>query len=146
MNLKNGIPVNIFLKTVINQKEGNEEFLYEITGQVARVGHNLYVRYEEPQPDGVSFSPVTIKIYPDQSVQLIRTTAEARVRLHFQYQETTETIYKTPYGSMFFHVYTQDLQISLTDHPMAGTVRVNYELLMQDEKIGTYEVYLKFTA
>lgn len=146
MNLKKGIPVNIFLKTVINQKEGNEEFLFELTGQVARVGNNLYVRYEEPQPDGVSFSPVTLKIYPDQSVQLIRTTADARVRLHFQYKETTETIYKTPYGSMFFHVYTQNLQISLTDQPMAGKVWVNYELLMQDEKIGNYEVYLEFTA
>ncbi|GGI64369.1 MULTISPECIES: DUF1934 domain-containing protein [Enterococcus] len=146
MKLKKGMPVNIFLKTMIEQKEGKEEFLYEITGQVARVGHNLYIRYEEPQADGVSFSPVTIKIYPDQSVQLIRTTAEARVRLHFQYEETTETIYKTPYGSMFFHVYTKELHTSLTDHPLAGKVRVNYDLLMQDEKIGSYEVYLEFTA
>lgn len=146
MNLKKGMPVNIFLTTMIEQKEGKEEFLYEITGQVVRVGHNLYVRYDEPQPDGVSFSPVTIKIYPDQSVQLIRSTEDARVRLHFQYQETTETVYKTPHGSMLFDVYTHDLQISLTDHPIAGKVRINYDLLMQNEKIGSYEVYLKFTA
>lgn len=146
MNLKNGIPINLFLKTIVNQKEGKEEFIYEIVGQLVRVGHNLYIRYEEPQPDGVSFSPVTIKVYPDQSVQLIRTTAEARVRLHFQLEETTETIYKTPYGSMLFNVHTNGLQISLTNQPTAGKIGIRYDLLMQDEKIGAYEVYLEFTA
>lgn len=145
MSLKNGMNVNIYLKTKVIQGEAIEEFLFELVGQVVRVGHHLYIRYQEPQEDGVTFVPVTVKISPDESVQLTRVT-DSRLRFKFQYQETTDTKYPTPYGSMFFQVYTKDLHVSLTDYPTAGKIRVQYDLLMVNERIGEYELYLEFTS
>ena len=86
MSLKNGMNVNIYLKTKVIQGEAIEEFLFELVGQVVRVGHHLYIRYQEPQEDGVTFVPVTVKISPDESVQLTRVT-DSRLRFKFQYQE-----------------------------------------------------------
>lgn len=144
MSLKKGMNVNIYLKTKIVQDGEIEEFLFELVGQVVRVGHNLYIRYQEPQEDGLTSIPVTIKIAPDESVQLTRVT-ESRLRFKFQYQEITETQYPTPYGNMLFHVYTKDLHVSLTDYPVAGKLQVHYDLLMGNERIGEYELYLEFT-
>ena len=44
MSLKNGMNVNIYLKTKVIQGEAIEEFLFELVGQVVRVGHHLYIR------------------------------------------------------------------------------------------------------
>ncbi|MHC5268174.1 YwiB family protein [Enterococcus sp. LJL98] len=145
MDLKKGMKVNIYLKTKIKQQETVEEFLFELVGQVVRVGNNLYIRYQEPQEDGVPEVPVTIKIAPDESVQLTRAT-EQRLRFQFRYEEITETMYPTPYGKMLFHVYTKHLHVSLKDSPIAGSIRVDYDLLMGNEKIGDYELYLKFSS
>ena len=105
----------------------------------------MYIRYQEPQEDGVTFVPVTVKISPDESVQLTRVT-DSRLRFKFQYKEMTDTKYPTSYGSMFFQVYTKDLHVSLTDYPTTGKIRVQYDLLMVNERIGEYELYLEFTS
>lgn len=142
MDLKKGINVNLRLRTLINQNNEENEFLYELPGQVVRVGDNLYIRYQEPQEKGESY-PVTLKIFPDGQIQLVRAS-QTRTRFLFNQDQVTETLYQTPYGSLAFQVKTNDLHFSLKDEPISGRVAVVYELLMDAQIVGNYFFELTF--
>lgn len=143
MDVTNGLPISIKLATKVRQKGEVQDFLFDLQGQMVRMGDTLYIRYKEVQDN--EEVPVTIKIMPDGAVQLTRA-GEMRMRLKFVYREKMETSYKTPYGMMFFSTFTKDLHVSLKDQPTAGTVFVAYDLFMADEKIGEYQISLDFTA
>lgn len=142
MDLKKGMNVTIHLRTLIKQNNEEEEFLYELLGQVARVGDNLYIRYQEPQENGVTY-PVTLKIFPDGQVQLVRT-AQTRTRFLFNQGQVTETRYQTPYGNIELGVKTKKLHFSLKDEPISGRIEVVYDLLMATETVGNYFFELVF--
>lgn len=145
MDLTKGVPVSIHLKTEVNQNDEWEEFLFDVKGQVIKMGETLYIRYKEEQEDNSEPVSVTIKIFPDGAIQLVRT-GEMRTRLKFVYGQKFETSYKTPYGTIFFSTYTKDLHFSLTDQPTAGKITIAYDLSMPDQKIGSYHLLLEFSA
>jgi len=144
VDLNKGIPVAIQLKTQVMQNDEMEEFFFDLQGQVVKMGDTLYIRYKELQEGNVEV-PVTMKLSPDGTIQLIRS-GEMRLRLKFAYREHSETSYQTPYGVMFFSTYTQDLHFSLKDQPIAGNVAVEYDLFTAGEKVGNYKLNLEFTA
>lgn len=145
MDLTKGLPISIHLKTEVRQNNEFEEFLFDLPGQIVKIGDTLYIRYKEEAEDGAEPVPVTMKILPDGSIQLIRS-GEMRLRLKFSYREQVETSYKTPFGMMFFSTYTNDLHFSLKDRPISGEITVDYHLYMAEEKIGNYKINLEFTA
>lgn len=144
MDLTKGIPVAIRLKTEVTQNNELQEFLLELSGQVVKMGDTLYIRYKEVQ-ENQSEVPVTMKLLPDGTIQLIRS-GEMRLRLKFVYREKADTSYQTPYGVMFFSTYTNNLHFSLTDQPTSGKVSIDYDLFTAGDKIGEYKLSLEFTA
>lgn len=144
MELKNGLPVSIHLKTKVQQHGEVQEFLFDLQGQIVQIGDTLYIRYKELQEDGQEI-PVTIKVLPDGDVQLTRA-GEVRLRLKFAYRTRKETTYNTPYGVMYFGTYTKNLHVSLKDRPVSGQVLIDYDLYNADELMGEYSISLDFTA
>ena len=144
MDLTKGVPVAIRLKTEVTQNNELKEFLFELSGQVVKMGDTLYIRYKEVQEDQ-SEVPVTMKLSPDGTIQLIRS-GEMRLRLKFVYREKADTSYQTPYGVMFFSTYTNNLHFSLKDQPTYGKVSIDYDLFTAGDKIGEYKLSLEFTA
>jgi uncharacterized beta-barrel protein YwiB (DUF1934 family) len=144
VDLTKGIPVAIRLKTEVTQNNELQEFLFELSGQVVKMGDTLYIRYKEVQEDQ-SEVPVTMKLSPDGTIQLIRS-GEMRLRLKFVYREKADTSYQTPYGVMFFSTYTNNLHFSLKDQPTSGKVSIDYYLFTAGDKIGEYKLSLEFTA
>jgi uncharacterized beta-barrel protein YwiB (DUF1934 family) len=144
VDLTKGIPVAIRLKTEVTQNNELQEFLFELSGQVVKMGDTLYIRYKEVQEDQ-SELPVTMKLSPDGTIQLIRS-GEMRLRLKFVYREKADTSYQTPYGVMFFSTYTNNLHFSLKDQPTSGKVSIDYDLFTAGDKIGEYKLSLEFTA
>ncbi len=144
MDLTKGVPVAIRLKTEVTQNNELKEFLFELSGQVVKMGDTLYIRYKEVQEDQ-SEVPVTMKLLPDGTIQLIRS-GEMRLRLKFVYREKADTSYQTPYGVMFFSTYTNNLHFSLKDQPTSGKVSIDYDLFTAGDKIGEYKLSLEFTA
>ncbi len=145
MELKQGVPVIIQLKTTVDQKGQKQNYLFDLKGQFVRIGETLYLRYKEQQPDSEELVPVTIKIEPDGKVQLIRS-GQMRMRLKFSYQEKNETIMQTPYGFVRFCTFTHDLKVSLKDQPFSGSMDIQYELQAGEEKMGDYHLQIAFTA
>ena len=85
MDLKNGVPVSIQLKTKVKQHNEVQDFSFDLPGQLVTIGDKLYIRYQEVQESGEAI-PVIIKIMPDGTVQLTRS-GEMRLRLKFDYKK-----------------------------------------------------------
>ncbi|MDT2603471.1 DUF1934 domain-containing protein [Enterococcus dongliensis] len=144
MNIKEGIPAKIKVQTKVTQNNETEDFVFDLPGQVVKMGDTLYIRYKEIQPDGQE-APVTVKVTPDSQVQLIRS-GETRMRMRFAYREKMETNYKTPYGMFIISTYAKNLHISLKDRPFSGVITIDYDLYMKEEKVGDYQMVLEFTT
>lgn len=144
MNIKEGIPANIKVQTKVMQNNETEDFVFDLPGQVVKMGDTLYIRYKEIQPDGQEI-PVTVKVTPDSQVQLIRS-GDARMRMRFAYREKMETSYKIPYGMFMITTYAQNLHVSLKDRPFSGIITIDYSLYMKKEKVGDYHMVLEFTT
>ena len=144
MNIKEGIPAKIKVQTKVTQNNESEDFVFDLLGQVVKMGDTLYIRYKEFQPDGQE-APVTVKVTPDSQVQLIRS-GEARMRMRFAYREKLETNYKTPYGMFIISTYAKNLHVSLKDRPFSGIITIDYTLYMKEEKVGDYQMVLEFTT
>ncbi|MDH6364776.1 uncharacterized beta-barrel protein YwiB (DUF1934 family) [Enterococcus sp. PF1-24] len=145
MDLTKGLDVSIQLRTQVTQAGEQQEFYFEVPGQVVKIGDTLYIRYKEIQEDTQAEVPVTIKILPDGAVQLIRG-GEGRMRLKFAYREHLESQYRTLHGQFPITTYTHNIRFSLKDRPVAGKVVVDYDLYSMNQKIGEYQFTLDFTA
>jgi len=145
VDLTQALPIAIHLETVTVQEDTRQDFVIDVDGQIVKIGDTLYIRYKEEATDATEEIPVTIKILPDGSIQLIRA-GEMRLRLKFTYKERNESQYKAPFGMLFFSTYTHNLHVSLTDKPIAGAVSLLYDLYMAEQKIGEYSLSLTFTV
>lgn len=142
MGLTKGCNIFIHLETVVEQAGEKNNFYFDLSGQIIKMNDTLYIRYKEEQLDGVQI-PVTIKIEPDGKIQLIRS-GDLRMRLKFDYQETSDTTYRTPYGLFEISTFTRDLRFSLQDQPLKGSILIDYDLFSQQIKIGEYRLKLEF--
>lgn len=140
---KQGQAIAIHLETIVQQEGETQNFVFDLEGQLVKIGDTLYIRYQEITEEGEV--PVTMKLAPDGSLQLIRAS-EMRLRLKFEYKQTVESHYKTPYGMMFFSTFTRDMHVSLKDRPTAGEIALDYDLFLGDQKAGEYQMRLTFTA
>lgn len=145
MERSNGTPISIKLRTKVQQHGEQQDFFFDLKGQMVKIGDTLYIRYQEVQEGTNKEVPVTIKLMPDGHVQLIRA-GEMRMRLKFGYRERLETNYKTPYGMIQVETFTKELHVSLKDRPTAGKVLIDYDLFMGPEKLGEYYLTLDFTT
>ncbi|MEG0254406.1 DUF1934 domain-containing protein [Vagococcus sp.] len=145
MEERKSIPVVIKVKTEVFQQNELKEYFFEEEGQVVRIGEALYIRYNEVMEGIEQPVPVTMKILPDGSVQLIRA-GEVRMRLKFDYQKELETNYQTPFGTMGIRTFTNNIRVSLKDRPFSGNILIDYDLYGGEEKLGVYHLELSFTA
>lgn len=77
-NLATGVPVQIHLETNILQEGQRSNFVFDVVGQLVRVGTSIYIRYNEDADEGPV--PVTIKISDDGNIKLTRS-GENRLQL-----------------------------------------------------------------
>lgn len=141
--LKNGLPAEVKMETSYVQNGETHHHSFEENGRIVYINNNYYIRFEETHEEGVV--PVTVKINPDGVVQLIRK-GDQTMRLVFDSDEVTLANYKTPAGVMRLEVTTEDLRVSYYDRPFAGRIKVNYALHVNEQKLGDYQIRLRFTT
>lgn len=143
MSERKKTPVNILVKTQVTQENEFKEFLVDIKGQAVTVGEVLYLRYEESLEGLEKTTPVTIKLLPTGEVTLIRT-GEVKMTLHFAYEKRKESSYATPYGMMTIATYTKEMLIRKDDSESSGNIEINYDLYAGEEKLGEYQLEIRF--
>ncbi|MGX7198610.1 DUF1934 domain-containing protein [Enterococcus nangangensis] len=145
MDLKNSHNITVHLTTQVQQGAEQAEFTFDLAGQLVQMGDTLYIRYKEVPEEGGEEIPVTIKIEPEGNVQIMRGTT-LKTRLKFFYRQTINNSYRTPYGLLEVQTYTKDLHFSLKDQPLAGSLKLDYDLLTPQQTMGSYQLQLNFQA
>lgn len=136
-------PVTIDVKTKVRQEAGEDTFQSQVTGEVIAMGDSFYIRYEERLEGVDNAVPVTIKILPDGKVQLIRS-GDIRMKLIFNLLERHETMYHTNFGSMSIQTHTKHMTVNMENHPSEGSLFIDYDLYGGEERLGIYQLDLKF--
>lgn len=142
-NQKNGLPAEIVMETSSRQYGDYNKHLFEDLGQIVYLNNNYYIRYEEKMEDVTT--PVTIKIAPDSTVNLIRQGDQVN-RMTFDSGKITTTQYKTDIGTLEMEVKTTSLKISYYDRPFAGKISVDYSLHAGENHLGDFQIRLRFTT
>ena len=140
--LMKGMPARILLETTVMQEGEVFKHSFDEMGRIVRMNENYYLRFTESGDDGVAN---LIKIAPEGVVQITRHT-ENKTILEFDEDNHTFTNYATPAGILRMRVETTRMSTSYSQKPFAGEIEVDYEIYMEDDQIGTYQVRLRFTT
>lgn len=141
--LKNGLPAEVKMETSYLQNGETFRHSFEESGRVVYMNNSYYIRFEETHEEMTV--PVTIKINPDGVVNVTRN-GDQTMRLTFNSEGTTQTNYQSPAGIIQLKVVTEDLRVSYYDRPFSGRVYVDYTLHANQQKLGDYQIRLRFTT
>lgn len=141
--LKNGLPAEVKMETSYIQNGETHQHSFEEKGRIVYMNNSYYIRFEETHEE--TTVPVTVKINPDGVVHLIRN-GDQTMRLVFNSNKKTQSNYNSPAGIIPLDVTTGDLRVSYYDRPFSGRVWVDYELHANEQKLGEYQIRLRFTT
>ncbi|UQS87064.1 DUF1934 domain-containing protein [Nicoliella spurrieriana] len=135
----------IHLETRVSQEGEHSDFLFDVEGQLARVGKSFYLRYQEDDPQTGTKIPVTFKLDDNGEVRLTRAAAN-RLQVRFAEGRKFTDRYHTPYGLMNMEAETTKLAYQYQDKPARGNLRVEYRLFSGANLLGDYKIRLQFSA
>lgn len=141
MSLKEGMPIEFQLETLVKQEGEQESFLYEGMGQIVEMGNWLYLRYVEAE----TAVPVTLKLSREGKMTIIRR-AEQASRMTFDAEAKGMATVPTPAGLMEIETVTHEMLLEFKEKPFAGKVSLRYELQLNEQKLGDYRIKLQFTT
>ena len=121
--------------TIQHPKSKKESFDIRTTGVLTLKGEQPYLVYEEVQNEKTI--KTTVKLSAESA--LILRSGGVKMRLPFQRGEQQTGSYDTGYGTFMITTNTKKLQF--TD----GQFLVHYELIVDEEVVGTYKLELTYT-
>ncbi len=128
--------VNVRLISTIQHPDAASETIHiQTTGELTIKGKQPYLVYEEMQNE--KSVRTTVKLSSDSA--LILRSGGVKMRLPFRLGEPQVGSYDTDYGTMMITINTKQLKVEV------GQFRVEYELLINEEVVGTYTLELIYT-
>ncbi|MEK4523268.1 DUF1934 domain-containing protein [Psychrobacillus sp. FSL W7-1457] len=121
--------------TIQHPKSKKESFDIHTSGVLTLKGEQPYLVYEEVQNE--KLVRTTVKLNAESA--LILRSGGVKMRLPFQRGEQQTGSYDTGYGTFMITTNTKKLQF--TD----GQFLVHYELIVDEEVVGTYKLELTYT-
>jgi len=100
-----------------------------------------YITYEDAET-GMEGVKTLLKIHED-SVTLVRSGIIEQ-KQDFKLQQTSSSVYETPYGSMTLTVLTNHLEISFG--PASGVVDIGYELVVDGQWQSANTLHIKMCS
>ncbi|WP_288858196.1 DUF1934 domain-containing protein [uncultured Megasphaera sp.] len=132
-------PVVVKIHSIQQDEIGKKtEFELVSTGTAHVQGDTQYIRYDErmmSEMDGVN---TLVKVFPDQSVSLVRT---GKIHQHHDFRKGQEedSIYALEDGDFQLHTKVYECQVDMQDG--IGTIHLEYNLSLE----GMFYNYTKLT-
>lgn len=139
--LKNGKKVVVAIAGVQFAVDDNEAIQVVSEGICNKIGDKTYIRYHEKKEDGEG-AQCMLKL-SDGMLEIVKKGSYAST-LIFKENETTKTIYSTPYGRMTVAVKTTELRVLETDNIIDITVR--YDLFINEGFVSDCDVRIKIKS
>lgn len=138
------IPVKLYIKTVIYHPESTEPENYELIvfGHYQRTQAATYIRYQEVLDEGNVNT--TVKIAHDDEEILILRNGAIKMRMVFRPNKPVSGTYHAPHGYMEIVTEAKSFAHEHIDETNAGTIKLKYDLSMQETLAGTYNLEIKY--
>lgn len=125
--------VNVSVESVhIDASEKPDVINSFAIGKLDRYKDKIYISYEEPAETGIEKTKSILKI-DGETVTLTRT-GEIEQKLEFKKDIISDSVYKTPFGSLRISVDTRSLDIVFEEDTI--TIYIEYILLLNGELQG----------
>lgn len=137
-----GIAIIVMMKTHI--VDGNEEQTtsFSANGRLFKKNDMLYIQFQEENVEKGAVNQV-IKIDDRRAVTVIRQGVVS-MKQQFSEGEKSEGIYRSSLGNMFMETMTKKVDIKINENEQQGTIILYYDLHMQNQFAGNYEVTINF--
>ncbi|WP_374721585.1 DUF1934 domain-containing protein [Peribacillus tepidiphilus] len=133
--------VKVHLKTTITTGEDTETYEFLTFGTSQLKGNTLYLQYEEVQEDHQKVQ-TTVK-WTDEEAFIMRSGA-IKMRQRFIRDAHTIGVYESPYGALNMKTLTKKMEYSWNNHTKEGKIILIYELAIQGNEIGRYEMTIGY--
>lgn len=136
------IPVNICLTTNIEMNGEKDSYELKLSGQFYEKSSGFFLKYDEVQEEGTIHTIVKFS----QNEALILRSGAVKMRLPFHLNEQQNGSYDSPYGTLLLSTQTNTLvhECTYNEQTVQGMLKLNYNLLMQESPVGTYEMNITF--
>ncbi|WP_157950815.1 DUF1934 domain-containing protein [Peribacillus acanthi] len=134
--------VKVTLKTVISSGNEKEEYEFITFGTAQTKGETLYLQYDEIQDDNQERIQTVVK-WNDEEAFIMRK-GPVKMRQRFRRDVETVGIYESQYGSMQMLTYTNKMEYTWNNLEKEGIISLIYDLNMQGNKIGQYEMTILY--
>ena len=124
-------------------QQGQEEPVITKTSGIYHLhGDRHFIQYEEEGQEGEGSTKNLIKISATRIELAKRSNSFAQ--MNFDLEEKTETVYQTPYGSLFLEIKTNKIQIIETLDNLQ--IELEYTLYENGEKLSDNRISMMITA
>jgi uncharacterized beta-barrel protein YwiB (DUF1934 family) len=132
-------PITLEVVTVIKDGKRKEESVTKAKGTLYEKADTTFIMYEDELEVGKVSN--TVKIINNE-ITIIRRGAVS-MRQQFLQGKETEGVYQSPLGTMGMVTKTKRTKFHWNPITHFGKVDLSYELILQDQKVGTHTVTLK---
>ncbi|TMW72126.1 DUF1934 domain-containing protein [Alteribacter natronophilus] len=133
-----GLPVQINMTTEVRDQGQKDTNTMEAAGRLIAKGDTTYLRFEEPQQEGLEPTNQTVKIQQGE-MTVIRKGA-VNMNQRFITGVKTEGTYQSPYGPMRMLTDTKNVRFLWDETENKGEIRLTYSLILQGQSAGEYDM------
>lgn len=138
--MKKVTPVHVQLTTTMEQDGQEDHYHFDEQGEFIELNGTYYLRYQEHQAGQTT--PVQFRL-GDNELHL-RRRGVRETNFAFVADQTTKARYKTEYGVIALGVTTNRLLVMLDAEHAQGSIDLQYQLVANQQLIGTYQLQLQF--
>lgn len=133
------IKVRVTINTVITKGSDREQMTNEAFGMMYVNDETAVCTFVERNESGETETLVKV----EANKATIQRSGALNMRQQFVMNEKTESFYLTPYGRLMMETKTKTLQFSWNKLKRVGLIHVSYDLWMQHEYTGRYDVTIQ---
>ncbi|WP_003542706.1 DUF1934 domain-containing protein [Desulfotomaculum nigrificans] len=135
-----GKDVLVTIKSTKKDSDNDTEVIELVSpGTFHKKGNSYYILYPETVISGTENSTTSVKVAAD-TVTIVRS-GHINMRQVFEKGKLHRSVYQTPFGSMNMTVLPLQIEVDLTD--LGGSIKLEYELTLNDNKLGTNTLEIK---
>jgi len=138
--------VHISIRTRIDDSTGDrQEWSHQYTGIIYQKNdQDIFLRYQESEEQSLGKTTTILKWKKNQLpvLTLIRQ-GETREKQIYKVGQAYRHLYQTPYGTYEMEIQPSKVSVQM-ENENQGSIELEYDLLIESQKAGRYQLWIQF--
>ncbi|WP_339060847.1 DUF1934 domain-containing protein [Tepidibacillus marianensis] len=139
--------VHIQIKTKIDDSTGEiQQWTHQYTGMIYHKNEkDIYLRYEENEEQSLGKTNTILKWEKNQSPAILKLVRQGETKANQVYQvgRPHRHLYQTPFGT--YEMVIQPIKVNVhVEHENQGSIELDYDLFIGDQKAGHYQLWIEY--